>query len=72
MAVTRHRGGSFLFDTLEPGELTTPEALGPEYREIGRTTRDFATKEVRPEREKLEQKDWATARRLLRRAGELG
>ncbi|HEX5502080.1 MAG TPA: acyl-CoA dehydrogenase family protein [Thermomicrobiales bacterium] len=72
MATTRQRGGSFLFEPLSSDEVLTPEALGPEHREIARTARDFATKEVRPKRQALEEHDWATARALLGQAGALG
>src|SRR5436190_4143746 len=39
---------------------------------IGQTAREFAAKEVVPAIDRLEQKDWALARQLLRRSGELG
>ena len=39
---------------------------------MARTAADFVRQEVAPAREALEGKDWSVARRLLRRAGELG
>lgn len=70
--LTQHRGGAFLFTSVDPATMPVPEALGPEQREVARTARDFAEREVRPRREALERHDWDTARQLLRRAGELG
>ena len=72
MTATRQQGGSFLFGGLDPADVLVPEALDAEHREIARTTRDFATREVKPQREALERHEWEVARRLLRRAGELG
>ena len=55
-----------------PRRSITPERLSDEHRLIARTSREFADKEVIPAIDRLEQKDWALARRLLQRAGELG
>jgi alkylation response protein AidB-like acyl-CoA dehydrogenase len=60
---------------LEPGDavsVLTPERLSGEHRLIAQTAREFAEKEVIPGIDRLEKKDWAFARQLLRRAGELG
>jgi alkylation response protein AidB-like acyl-CoA dehydrogenase len=70
--VGRPKGAAWL---LEPGDSTsvlTPERLTDEHRLIAQTAREFAEKEVIPAIDRLEQKDWALARQLLRRAGELG
>ena len=72
MTATRQQGGSFLFGELDPADVMVPEALDAEHREVARTTRDFATREVKPQREALERHEWEVSRRLLRRAGELG
>ena len=39
---------------------------------IGRTTQEFVDQEVLPQLDRLEQKDWALARQLVQRCGELG
>jgi alkylation response protein AidB-like acyl-CoA dehydrogenase len=60
---------------LEPGDaasMLTPERLSDEHRLIGQTAREFAEKEVIPAIDRLETKDWAFARQLLQRCGELG
>jgi alkylation response protein AidB-like acyl-CoA dehydrogenase len=46
--------------------------LTEEHRLIGQTADEFMTNEVLPALERLEQKDWALARRLVKRSGELG
>ena len=52
--------------------MLTPERLSDEHRLIAQTAREFAEKEVIPGIDRLEKKDWAFARQLLQRAGELG
>ena len=52
--------------------MLTPERLSDEHRLIGQTAREFAEKEVIPAIDRLETKDWAFARHLLQRCGELG
>ena len=56
----------------DAASVLTPERLSDEHRLIAQTAREFAEKEVVPGIERLEQKDWAFARQLLQRAGELG
>jgi len=67
-----NKGGAWLLETADAGSILTPERLSDEHRLIARTSREFADKEVIPAIDRLEQKDWALARRLLQRAGELG
>ena len=66
------RGGAWLLEPGDPASVLTPERLSDELRLIGQTAREFAAKEVVPNINRLEQKDWALARQLLRRSGELG
>jgi len=68
------RGGSWLIEEQVPvpGALLTREAITEEHRLIGQMADEFVTTEVLPALERLEQKDWALARQLVRRAGELG
>ncbi len=65
------RGGGWLIDDAA-GAVLTPETLTEEHRLIGRTADEFVAAEVMPALERLEQKDWALARTLVQRAGELG
>src|SRR5687768_7001407 len=67
-----HKGAAWLLEPGDPASVLTPERLTDEHRMIAQTAREFAEKEVIPSIDRLEQKDWAFARQLLRRAGELG
>jgi alkylation response protein AidB-like acyl-CoA dehydrogenase len=64
------RGGSWLFE--EPGETFTPEKLTEEHRLMAQTTAEFVEAEIMPALPKLEAKDWALSRALLKKCGELG
>ena len=66
------KGGAFLIEDREAGEIFTPEDLTEEQRMIGETTRDFVNNEVRPNIEAMEHHDWELARKLVHQAGELG
>jgi alkylation response protein AidB-like acyl-CoA dehydrogenase len=70
--VTTTRGASWLIEETPAGSIFTPEQLNDEHRLIAGTADEFITNEVVPATERLEQKDWALARHLMKRAGELG
>jgi alkylation response protein AidB-like acyl-CoA dehydrogenase len=65
-------GGVWLIEETDPGAVFTPERLTEEHRLIGRTADEFVAGEVLPALERLERRDWALARSLVRRCGELG
>jgi alkylation response protein AidB-like acyl-CoA dehydrogenase len=67
-----HPGGAWLLVSPDPESVFTPERMTEEHRMIQRTARAFVRNEVLPVLERLEQKDWALARRLLKRCGDLG
>jgi alkylation response protein AidB-like acyl-CoA dehydrogenase len=69
---TTVKGGAWLLEDTDPAEVFTPEQLTDEQRLMAGTAADFVRQEVAPAREALEAKDWSLARRLVRRAGELG
>src|SRR6058998_1858326 len=66
------RGGEWLLQPSSGDSLFTPEKLTDEHRLIGRTAQEFVQNEVLPVLDKLEAKDWALARRLVQRGGDLG
>ena len=66
------KGGAFLIENRAAGEMFTPEDFTDEHKMIGDTIREFMDNEVRPQIEAMEKHDWATAKRLVREAGELG
>jgi alkylation response protein AidB-like acyl-CoA dehydrogenase len=67
-----NKGGAWLLEPGDAASVLTPERLSDEHRLVARTAREFTEKEVVPAIDRLEKKDWALARRLLQRAGELG
>ena len=69
---TAIRGGAWLTEEIDAASVLTPERLSEEHRLIGRTAEDFVDNEVLPVLDRLEAKDWALARDLIRRCGELG
>ena len=71
-ALTVLRGGEWLLTAADSEAVFTPERLTEEQRLVARTTRAFVDSEVLPQLDRMEQKDWTVARRLLGRCGELG
>src|ERR1700746_2739325 len=65
-------GGSFLTEERKPEEVFTPEDFTEQHLLIARTAEEFAIKEIVPNVEKLEHKDFVLLRELVRKAGELG
>src|SRR5688572_25257390 len=65
------RGGSWLFDAAA-SDTFTPEKLSEEHRLMAQTTSEFIDGEVMPALLKLEAKDWALSRALLRKCGDIG
>jgi alkylation response protein AidB-like acyl-CoA dehydrogenase len=70
-AVAR-RGGDWLVRETAPASVFSPETLSEEHRLIAQMAAEFVAKEVEPALPDLEQKNWDAARRLVRRAGDLG
>ena len=66
------RGGSFLIEERTPEEVFTPEDFSEQHQLIAQTAEEFANKEIVPNIEKMEHKDFAVIRELVRKAGELG
>src|SRR5436305_12523000 len=65
-------GGSFLLEERAPDAVSTPEDFTEQHQLIGQTAEEFATKEIIPNIEKMEHKDFSVTRDLLKKAGELG
>jgi len=72
MPANQIRGGSFLIEERAPDEVFTPEDFSEQHQLIAQTAEEFANKEIVPNIEKMEHKDFAVNRELLRKAGELG
>jgi alkylation response protein AidB-like acyl-CoA dehydrogenase len=65
-------GGSFLLEARPPEEIFTPEDFSEQHVLIAQTAEEFAQKEIIPNIEKMEHKDFSVTRDLLKKAGDLG
>jgi alkylation response protein AidB-like acyl-CoA dehydrogenase len=68
----RIQGGSFLLEDAKPEDVFTLEDLSDTQQQIAQTTTEFAENEILPNIPRIESKDFAFTRALLRKAGELG
>ncbi|MGB9803326.1 MAG: acyl-CoA dehydrogenase family protein [Desulfofundulus sp.] len=66
------KGGAFLLENINPGDVFTPEDFSDEHRMIRDTVADFAASELAPRVEELEHQPEGLMRELLAKAGELG
>src|SRR5688572_17111722 len=66
------KGADWLLDPTAAQDVFTPERLSDEHRMIAQTATAFLEKEILPVTDRLEQKDWALAKALVKRAGDLG
>ncbi len=66
------RGCAFLTEETTPAQVFTAEDLSPEHLAVARTTDEFFANEVEPNLEAIRHQDHAAARRVLRKAAELG
>jgi len=66
------RGADWLLEPTSPQDVFTPERLSDEHRLIAQTATEFLEKEILPAIDRLETKDWALAKALVKRAGDLG
>ncbi len=65
-------GGAFLFKDVGSVRIVTPEVFTEEQRLYLKTALQFSEEQVLPRAERIEAKDDALLKELLRRAGELG
>jgi alkylation response protein AidB-like acyl-CoA dehydrogenase len=72
LETTTAKGGAWLIEDVDVHTIFTPEKLSDEHRLIAQTADELMTTEVFPALARLEQKDWALARALVRRCGEIG
>lgn len=72
MTETTTRGGQWLIEDTDPSAVMTPEKRTEEHVLIGQTAAEFIDGEVLPVAERLEQKDWALNRELVKKCGALG
>ncbi len=72
MPMNKISGGGFLIEERRPEEVFTPEDFSEQHQLIAQTAEEFAAKEIVPNIERMEHKDFSANRELLKKAGELG
>ncbi len=65
-------GGSFLIEQPTRNEIFTPEEFTEEQRMMADATTDFVDKEVWPNKQRFERKDYEFTFEIMKKAGELG
>jgi len=70
--VTVRPGGSFMLEKVGSARIGTPEDFTEEERMFGQTADDFIQKEVLPQLEEIDNKNFDVTVKLLKKAGELG
>ncbi|MGS2739363.1 acyl-CoA dehydrogenase family protein [Sinomicrobium sp. M5D2P17] len=66
------RGGQFLVKETACEDVFTPEDFSEEQKMMRDTVKDFIDREVWPNKERFEKKDYAFTEEIMRKAGELG
>jgi alkylation response protein AidB-like acyl-CoA dehydrogenase len=72
ISLTKHKGGSFLIESVTPDQVFSPEDFTDEQRAIARTTEEFWAKEIAPNLEAIQHQEPGVLVAVLRKAGELG
>jgi alkylation response protein AidB-like acyl-CoA dehydrogenase len=71
-SLPKTKGGAFLIESREPGEIFTPEDFTDEHYAIARTTDEFWNNEVAPHLEAIQHQELEVAVSVLRKSAELG
>ncbi len=66
------KGGGFLLSETLPAQVFSPEDFTDEQKMIGQTTQEFMDKEVVPQHEAIESKDYEVQKSLIKQAADLG
>lgn len=66
------RGGQFLVRETPCEQVFTPEDFNEEQQMMKQSVSEFINKEVWPQKERFEKKDYAFTEEIMRKAGELG
>jgi len=69
---SRIQGGSWLLEERHPEDVFTPEDFNEQHQLIAKTAEEFAENEIVPNIEKIEHKEFAVTRALLKKASEIG
>ncbi|WP_370173325.1 acyl-CoA dehydrogenase family protein [Leeuwenhoekiella palythoae] len=66
------RGGQFLVKETACEDVFTPEDFNEEQKMMKETVKEFVDREIVPNKERFEHKDYALTKEVMRKAGELG
>ncbi len=66
------RGGQFLVKESSCDDIFTPEDFTEEQKMMLETVKEFVDREIWPNKERFEKKDYALTEEIMRKAGELG
>ena len=66
------RGGQFLVKETACEDVFTPEDFNEEQKMMKETVKEFVDREIVPNKERFEHKDYALTEEVMRKAGELG
>lgn len=66
------RGGQFLVKETAYEDVFTPEDFNEEQKMMKETVKEFVDREIVPNKERFEHKDYALTEEVMRKAGELG
>ena len=66
------KGGSFITDNPQPDEVFTPEDFSEEQLMMKEAVQEFIDREVWPNKERFEKKDYAFTEELMKKIGEMG
>ncbi len=66
------RGGQFIVTETQAEDVFTPEDFTEEQIMMRESVREFVDKEIVPNRERFEKKDYALTEEVMRKAGEMG
>ncbi len=66
------RGGQFLVKETKAEDVFTPEDFSEEQKMMRDSVKEFVDREIWPNKERFEHKDYALTEEIMRKAGELG
>jgi alkylation response protein AidB-like acyl-CoA dehydrogenase len=66
------RGGQFLVKETKSEDIFTPEDFNEEQKMMRDSVKEFVDREIWPNKERFEHKDYALTEEVMRKAGELG
>lgn len=66
------KGGEFLIRSISSDEIFIPEDFNEEQKMMAQATSDFVDKEIAPQKERFENKDYDFTLEIMKKAGQLG